>query len=73
MNGFVIFDRQDAVAKFLREPEVVRLQTPGRFTTSNRDPLIVFRELSRRELSTVRAVADRLGGRIKESTRYEPL
>lgn len=73
MNGFIIFDRDEAVASFLHEPEIESLQLLNRFVQSSRDPLIIFRDLSSRELSTIREVVERLGGRIKESARYSPM
>lgn len=73
MNGFIIFDRADAAADFLREPEIASLRPRGRFVQSSRDPLIIFRGLSSQELSTIHEVAKRLGGRVKGSTSYSPM
>ena len=72
MNGFIIFEAAADASGFLREPEIESLRPVDRLTPSSRDPLIIFRELSTQEVATIREVAERLGGHVKEATRYSP-
>jgi hypothetical protein len=73
MNGFITFDRDDAVEDFLSAPEIQRHISPEHFVRQLHDSLIIFRGLSSTEVDIAQEVADRLGGRIKPSTQYYPM
>jgi len=72
MNGFVRFDQNEALRRFLDAPELSSLDPSGRFQESTREPLVIFSDLSPEEVATVQDVASRVGGRAIEATRYDP-
>lgn len=73
MNGFVRFDRDEALRTFLDAPEVAELDSSDRLERSRREPLVIFKDLSPEEVETVRRATTRSGGRVVEATRYSPL
>lgn len=73
MNGFVQFRRDQDVERFLSNAEIVTLQAAGQIRRSRSQPLLTFRGVSPDVLERIRALAEKTGGTLKESTRYEPL
>lgn len=74
MNGFVIFDHQDLVERFLQTLKNNRgLQDQEKIVRSRTMACVMYRDLNNEEVSTVRRLAESHGGRVEESTKYVPV
>ena len=73
MNGFVQFRRDEDVDRFLSNLEIMSLREAGQIRRSRSQPLLTFRGVPKDVLERIRALAEKTGGTLKESTRYEPL
>jgi hypothetical protein len=73
MNGFVIFEREDSADRFFRDDEIRQIGAHGRLVRSSREPLLIFKQLTEKELCQVRSLAQSLGGHVKSSMKYSPL
>ena len=70
MNIFVIFEKYEAEENFLCMEDIQKYQTQGKLTTSSREPVVIFQNLSSSEVSQIRNLAHRWNGRVLASRKY---
>ena len=74
MNGFVIFDRDEAVGRFLQAVKNSGALRQGeRIVRSRTMAMVLYRDLTSQEVATFRRLAEHEGGRVEESTKYMPV
>lgn len=73
MNGFVQFEHQEDLEGFLSTPRVASIKASGRVSRTSSQPVLVFKELSPKDVSEMSELAETHGGKVKPSTQYEPL
>ena len=73
MNGFVQFDHDQDLERFLSIPQVASIKNSGRVIKSSSQPVLILRELSPEDLSNIEALAETHGGKVKPSIQYDPL
>jgi len=72
MNGFVIFSTLVDVKHFLKRPEIRALASAhSRLVKSaNRQPVVTFRGMTQKEISTISFVANQTNGEIRSSFQF---
>lgn len=68
MNGFVQFKLVRDLENFLATPEAAPLYSKGQLSKTASQPLLIFRELNKEDVSKIEAAAKSLGGKIVSST-----
>ena len=73
MNSFVQFKVREDLEKFLATPKVASFEATGQVSKSSSQCVLIFRELTPKDLSEIEALAESHGGRVKPAIQYEPL
>ena len=73
MNGFIIFDQDDAADRFAKVLGIADTGLLRRLVRSTRKPLFTFCDFDATEVSRVRRLAENDGGEIRESVKYAAL
>jgi hypothetical protein len=74
MNGFLVFDSQEVAAKFLDDPMVRNLgSADALFQRAVSRPVITFRNVPERFVSSLMNTARSYGAEIEESFQHEPV
>ena len=73
MNGFVVFERDDAADQFLRSVDAIAEHFRSHLVRSSTEPLFTFRNVTAQDVKRIRELAREVGGHVRESMKYATL